>query len=372
MKKSIQIFVVLLSAIQVFAFTPHINKGSIEEISLSQAIKEMKISETELKELHKEFFGYFEIFDNFPELEKIAENSKYMVYKQSFAETNEKLYRVFFETCDMYNEQTKNLFQKIYYSNGTSPANLLFADYYDGLVDYLANSFSKVHLHTNVMPIIKNKKLAGIMLYGIESYTRYSHTDEYTSINEIAQDKITHKAEVFFKDDFSKVDLRFGANSDVSIECSKPLIDEKDTFKYTIQNAFDKNPATSYVEDTDDDLMYIRTGWSYKDTSGKSLRIKNLKLAVINGYAKNELFYKNNNRIKGINGDVYSNGELLFEHKETILLEDSNLKYQIFDWSPRASFTVQNVYGGEKYNDTCIAEVDYYIENIGWLFGGVN
>ena len=368
MKKSIQIFVVLLSAIQVFAFTPHINKGSIEEISLSQAIKEMKISETELKELHKEFFGYFEIFDNFPELEKIAENSKYTVYKQSFAETNEKLYRVFFETCDMYNEQTKNLFQKIYYSNGTSPANLLFADYYDGLVDYLANSFSKVHLYTNVMPIIKNKKLAGIMLYGIESYTRYSHTDEYTSINEIAQDKITHKAEVFFKDDFSKVDLRFGANSDVSIECSKPLIDEKDTFKYTIQNAFDKNPATSYVEDTDDDLLYIDLG-----VPGKFK-----EFAIINGYAQNESLYKANNRVSIINFGSWDNLQRKIVYENIFTLKDKCMDYQIIKLKKEKNkdtlefFKVDEIKKGEKYNDTCIAEVDYYIENIGWLFGGVN
>ena len=59
-KKYISIFhssVVCNSSICVYS---SINKWSIEKISLSQAIKEMKISETELKELNKEFFGYSE------------------------------------------------------------------------------------------------------------------------------------------------------------------------------------------------------------------------------------------------------------------------------------------------------------------------
>ncbi len=40
----------------MFAFTPHINKGSIEEISIEKACSELGITEAELKEFNKDFF----------------------------------------------------------------------------------------------------------------------------------------------------------------------------------------------------------------------------------------------------------------------------------------------------------------------------
>lgn len=57
MKKLIQILAVLSSATQLFAFTPHINKGRIEEISVAQATMELQLTEKELKDINKEFFG---------------------------------------------------------------------------------------------------------------------------------------------------------------------------------------------------------------------------------------------------------------------------------------------------------------------------
>lgn len=122
------------------------------------------------------------------------------------------------------------------------------------------------------------------------------------------------------------------------------------------------------MEDTEDDLLYISFGLSYKIDS---VRIKNEKIAIINGYAQNNDLYLKNNRVKEINGNVYSNGELLFVHDDTLFLKDSILEYQIFDWGPRQSFSVQKIYNGAKYSDTCIAELDFYNEEMGWLFGGV-
>ncbi len=46
-------------------------------------------------------------------------------------------------------------------------------------------------------------------------------------------------------------------NDSIKIEASDYLFDSKCPLKYSIQNAFDGNPATSYVENTEDDLMKI-------------------------------------------------------------------------------------------------------------------
>ncbi|MBD5433989.1 MAG: hypothetical protein HDR35_06840 [Treponema sp.] len=376
MKKLIQILAVLSSATQVFAFTPHINKGRIEEISVARACAEMKIPEAELKELNKNCFLYLDSTLYFPPTEIAAEEKVPEIYKQTFEETTEVLYRVFIATKDEYAASTGknyyNSFQKIYYVNGGSKGNLIFADYYHGDVDLKINSDSPYVIQRNLMPIIKNNKVAGIMYYGMETHSSYAHTDEYESILDLKSDHHTHRAVVFWSDDFSKIDLAGGnAKSDIHIECSKPLIDENDVFRYTIQNAFDKNPATSYVEDTEDDLMYVSLGLSYKTVNGKTERIENKKIAIINGYAQNNDLYLKNNRVKEISGNTYSNGELLFEDDDTLFLADSTLKYQIFDWAPSQSFSVQKIYKGSAFNDTCIAELDFFNEKMKWVFGGV-
>lgn len=142
--------------------------------------------------------------------------------------------------------------------NGGSKGNLIFADYYHGDVDLKINSDSSYLIQRNLMPLIKNNKIAGIMYYGMESHSSYAHTDESESVSDTESNHHTHLAKVFWSDDFSRIDLASGnVKGDITIDCSKPLIDEKDVFRYTIQNAFDQNPATSYVEDTEDDLMYV-------------------------------------------------------------------------------------------------------------------
>lgn len=132
----------------------------------------------------------------------------------------------------------------------------------------------------------------------------------------------------------------------ISIQASACLFDSNCPFKYSIQNAFDGNPATSYVENTEDDLMKIDV-WL-----GKAVD----KMAIINGYAASEDLYKANNRIKQVSN--YFN------------LNDDCLSYQyILCRGTNVSFTAN--YKGLKFNDTCIAEINYLLKNK-WLFGDIN
>ena len=367
MKKNFLLCYLIFTVTVVFAFTPHINKGKITELTLGQAEKELNLSEIEIKELNKEYFGFLETFTNFPPMEEVIPDGLFLIYKQTFDETNETLYRVFIETSNVFeSKDDKNIFQKIYYSNGKAKVNLLFADYYNGLVDYRASSFSLVQLNTNIMPIIKNSRIAGIMIYGIESYTSYGHTDEYSSLSEITSKNLTHAARVFWREDFSTADLKHTSRNkpDIYIECSKPLIDEKDTFKYTIQNAFDGDPATSYVENTEDDLIEINI----------SAGVKIQKAMIINGYAKNRELYNANNRCKVISpvkwdknkGSWYSSPDI----SNSFQLSDNTFTEQMINLST-SYFYVTDIYQGSKFNDTCIAELNFKHSN-GWLFGDID
>lgn len=352
MRKIFFLLMTILLQSSMFAFTPHINRGKNEEISIEKAYSELRITEAELKEFNKEFFGHIETSTDFPSSEKLSQNTEYRVFKQTFTETKEKLYRVFFIVCDDYDEEKQNLFQKIYYTDGTSKGNLIYADYYDGLVSYNYDSFSMVQLNINLMPIIKEQKIAGIMIYGIES--------------DIKKHITTHKAVIYWRKDFSTADLKKGTSPDIDIECSTPQIDEYDVFKYTIQNAFDKNPSTSYVEDTEDDLMYVAV-----------INPKITKFAIINGYAANENLYFNNNIITEVadewSKDSKNPKEKLTATNNRYKLRNDCLTYQVVNYKNFSNGYIicSKIQAGKKYSDTCIAELDFYNEKTGWILGGV-
>lgn len=132
----------------------------------------------------------------------------------------------------------------------------------------------------------------------------------------------------------------------IDMDASAFLWDLKKPLKYSLQNAFDNNSATSFVENTDDDLMKINF------RLGKPVE----KAAVINGYAKNDELYECNNRIKSISN--------YFE------LSDNVPGYQFVQLkSTNVFFT--SVYKGSKYNDTCLAEINFFY-NGEWIFSDLD
>ena len=369
-----------------FALTPHINKGKLTELTLEQTVKELQLSQKELQDINKEFYGVLEFNSNFPPVQEADFDSEVHIFKQTFKETNEIIYRVISRTKETAPFNRTGIFQKGYYTNGHGKPNLIFADFYDTEAETFGQSVTSVRLNYNFMPVIKNNKIAGIMIYGIERFDKENSIMEYTGSTR----NLYHKAAVFWSDDFSTADLRnrYENNADIYIECSKPLIDEKDTFKYTIQNAFDKNPATSYVEDTADDLFSIRFVFAkelffqnYSWVIGKSLSINNI--SVINGYAANENLYFSNNRIKELIISSYNlenkkkSDNFLKELSKiyTGILKDNNLSFSTIQIPKEkiysVTFSCTQLYKGKKYNDTCLAEFDLYNKNVGWFFGGV-
>ena len=163
-------------------------------------------------------------------------------------------------------------------------------------------------------------------------------------------------------------DVTYALKDAVSIQASDCLFDPKCPLKYSIQNAFDGNPATSYVENTEDDLM----GIVFRNIPiRKDLQVQ---FSIINGYSLNKNFYEYNNRIKicGIkNGE---NNPFLIELKDHELISQEKTISRTQDaYTGMFEFVVKDLYRGEKYNDSCIAELNFYNPSIKqWLFGDLN
>ncbi|MDD7459052.1 MAG: hypothetical protein PUJ82_15880 [Spirochaetales bacterium] len=160
----------------------------------------------------------------------------------------------------------------------------------------------------------------------------------------------------------------YNDSDEISITVSDCLVDSKCPLKYSIQNAFDGNPATSYVENTEDDLMKIVI---------KGLNIRKdpqVRFAIINGYASNKNLYEFNNRIKLC-------GLKNAEKKPFIInIDDNNMEYQIKTinrnndaYYGMFEFIITSVFPGMKYNDSCIGELNFFdSKNNLWIFGEIN
>lgn len=149
-----------------------------------------------------------------------------------------------------------------------------------------------------------------------------------------------------------------------------PLIDKNNPFKYSVQNAYDGDPSTSYVEDTENDLFEIEfLHYNYKS---RFVDDWFTKFKVINGYASTSALYSNNNRIKEfIVESENENGD--FEILCRLNCNDNTMDYQFFDLEPNLFYfglTVNKIYKGLKYNDTALAEIDFYGKKNGWFFEG--
>ncbi len=146
----------------------------------------------------------------------------------------------------------------------------------------------------------------------------------------------------------------------IDIEASNPLIDSQRPFRYLILNAFDQNPATSYVEDTEDDLMDF-VGL-YSDSLQVYLHNKKTELIglrLVNGFAKNQRLYFENNIITKIGSNIL---------KKTI--DYQFIKYPAPQMSIGIGFGATEISKGTKFNDTCLAEIDWQLTDGSYLIGG--
>ncbi|MDR2836166.1 MAG: hypothetical protein LBV69_08255 [Bacteroidales bacterium] len=186
-------------------------------------------------------------------------------------------------------------------------------------------------------------------------------------------------------------------DGNIMIRASDCLLDNNVPLKYSLQNAFDNNPSTSYVENAENDFMYI----DFFTREEKAL-FSTTAFAIINGYAQNNSLYYSNNRVKEIayNTKFYqlSGVEKWWKNVRNTMMDLSLNEFSVISLPEKLTYTIQtiepgipftyqagqneyydasrlfllvaDIYKGNKYNDTCIAEINIKTEN-GWLFGDI-
>lgn len=200
------------------------------------------------------------------------------------------------------------------------------------------------HIYENFSVIAKDKNISALLL----TKTVDSEVDFFME----ERREVTKKSEGFWlyfdKDFMAKFPKSMDfekTNQAIRIEATFPLIDNARPFMYTLQNAFDGNEKTAFVEDTKDNLLAVKITQPNKEPfTCKSIRI-------VNGYASSNSAYKANNRIRGIES----------EKGDSFFCKDDTLSYQESEWSS-SQVIVKSFYKGDKYSDTCLAEIDFLIK----------
>ncbi len=96
-------------------------------------------------------------------------------------------------------------------------------------------------------------------------------------------------------------------------------------------------------------------------------------LAVINGFASNENLYYSNNRM----ADFQYNSSSKTDYINNLKLRNHTMGYQKFESCfPNAPTSISSgitkIYKGTKYNDTCIAELNFICSDGNYLFGDID
>ena len=124
---------------------------------------------------------------------------------------------------------------------------------------------------------------------------------------------------------------------------------------YDALNAFDNDTETVWVENKKDSGIDERLTVVFYEP------IKIDEIQIINGFAHKD-YYKKNNRVKTLNiGFLYTDAGYVREYTLKDNCEDFQSIYLDENFTVDALvFTIQDVYRGTKYNDTCIDEIRFY------------
>jgi hypothetical protein len=366
--KKLAILILLSISINVFAnqndiktqeYKPKINHGTLIEKELSDlpqilGLSIEKIAKTPVYTGEEYCYREHTLYESLLKLQPQG------FYEQKLDLPNQKIYRVEYKVQYTFSDDDDTDFfcyERIYSKKtGATKATVVF----ESFISYPEYGWQDdlPVVYGGSMLIIRNQSFDGVMIYRIRYQTLYEGLED-----EVGESTNTHEAFVYFFDSSNYIN-GYSKKADIEIKASLPLSDKNDRFKYTIQNAFDQNPGTSYVEDTDDDFFEISLFFS-KKTTDKFVK-NNKKIAgirLINGYAANEKLYYANNRIKSMVSNLFKN-TLSYQY---IKAKDFGLE----SFAPDAfGFSADSIYKGSKYNDTCLAELDWELTNNTWLFGG--
>ena len=142
-----------------------------------------------------------------------------------------------------------------------------------------------------------------------------------------------------------------------NLESGLSMDKQEDVIKYLLNN-YNSDPAgpkdeTEYIYESNID--------EYKNTISK--------IVVINGYAKSEELWRNNNRIKMLKLIIDDNYEYEMHLEDTrdIQVFDINYTNETIRKPIKIRAIIYDVYKGEKYDDTCLTSFKLYGgSNVNW------
>lgn len=312
----------------------------------------------------------------------INENFNYRVFEQIIGDY--VFYRIVIACNDLTDEYILSWRNPIGYDENVFPheiTTLLFMENGNTLIkigdlnffdfDLTAWENGTNNQYEMVEIITRNNKVKGFLFNKIvnvidhnnraEQDGKYSEKYENTAKYYYLEDILNYT-----KDNNNEIKyiLKMSSIPFFNISSDQPLIDSRIPFMYTLQNAFDGNVGTAYVENTKDDLLFIKI---YRQD------YKNIKtIKILNGYCKNIDLFTQNNRIKSI-GDynIFTgtiNDTKTFLSDKNIEIKDEYGYFELVSWN-KSRLAVTDIYKGSKYNDTCVSELDFYDEEKGWIFG---
>jgi hypothetical protein len=140
-------------------------------------------------------------------------------------------------------------------------------------------------------------------------------------------------------------------------------------YTYSVKNLTDNDPHTAWAEGKEGgtgDTIQIHFSPHIRWATGSYLVNK---IGIINGLAYDSNYFYSNNRVKKIKL-IYTEdkpqSERTSSQKEYILEDKMEMQYIEFPPSTfmsQVQIIIEEVYKGSKYDDTCISEIQFFIEN---------
>ncbi len=190
-----------------------------------------------------------------------------------------------------------------------------------------------------------SQKAIGIMLSRVavpvnkdSNFTGIQNNQPYGEV-ELSYLEMSQLKDIDFKAAYEGYGIAcFPYDNALSVYASPCLVDNSIPLKYGLQNAFDHNHSTSYVENTKDDLINI-----YFFKNGPELFTISA-FAVINGYAQNSTLYYNNNRVKKIGSTTKFNGS--WDNFRIMELKNNYIERElaeITDYPEHLTYTIKKI-----------------------------
>ncbi len=134
----------------------------------------------------------------------------------------------------------------------------------------------------------------------------------------------------------------------IKVTCSSTLIDKDNKLLYDIDNIFDDDDNTAWVEGAEGDGIreWIQFDF-YKE-------YKVARIDIISGYSKSRSIFKTNNRIKNLEILLSDGSTLNLDLKDTMDRQQIEIEPHV---TKSIKFIIKDVYKGSKYEDTCISEM---------------